>query len=216
MAHATAGARDGSAPADRASLLRRGLGLEWFTVGWNLVEAAVALAAAVLAGSVALLGFGIDSVVESASAGVIVWRLMAERRARDEDHVEAIEQRARKLVALSLALLALYVAYESVTALVARERPEPSFIGIGLAVASLLVMYWLWRAKRAVAIKLGSRSMQADAFQTNACFWLSLILLVGIGLNAAFGWWWADPLAALAMVVPIGLEAKEAWEGEED
>lgn len=199
----------------RPRLLRHALLLEYATVGWNLAEAVVAISVAIVAGSVALMGFGIDSVVESTSAGIIVWRLLAERRAgTDEARVEAVEARARRLVALSLALLAGYIALDAGFALWNRERPQPTWVGIALALASLLTMYWLWRAKRRVAMELGSRAMQADAFQTNACFWLSLILLVGIGLNALLGWWWADPMAALAMIVPIGMEAREAWEGD--
>ena len=113
-------------------------------------------------------------------------------------------------------LLAAYIAWESVTSLLSGERPQPSAVGIGLAVASLIVMWWLARAKRKVGIALGSRAMTADAFQTDACFYLSLFLLVGIGANALFGWWWADPVAALAMTVFIGREALEAWRGEDD
>ena len=205
-----------SVATQRPSLLRRALLLEYATVGWNLAEAVVAISVAVVAGSVALMGFGIDSVVESTSAGIIVWRLLAERRAgaNDEARVEAVEARARRLVALSLALLAGYIAIDAGLALWNRERPEPTWIGIALALASLLTMYWLWRAKRRIAQQLGSRAMAADAFQTNACFWLSLILLVGIGLNALLGWWWADPLAALTMIIPIAMEAREAWEGD--
>ena len=127
-----------------------------------------------------------------------------------------MERRARRLVALSLALLAAYVAFEAITSLLAGERPEASPVGLALAVVSLVVMWWLARAKRRVAVQLGSRAMGADAFQTEACFWLSVFLLVGIGANAAFGLWWADAVAALGMTVFIGREALEAWRGEED
>jgi cation diffusion facilitator family transporter len=200
----------------RGRLIERGLRLEYLTVGWNLVEALVAILAAALAGSPALLGFGIDSIVESASGSVLIWRLRAERRGGDAEAVERLERTASRLVAVSLAALAIYVAWESATALIGNERPEPSLIGIALAVASLGVMWWLARAKRRVARGLDSRAMAADAFQTDACFWLSLFLLVGIGLNAALGWWWADPVAALAMAVVIAREAVEAWRGESD
>jgi divalent metal cation (Fe/Co/Zn/Cd) transporter len=201
--------------ATRPDLLRRALRLEYVTVGWNIVEGIVAIAAALAAGSVALLGFGIDSFVESASGSVLIWRLLAERRSTDAERVEEVERRARKLVALSLILLAAYIAWDSVTSLLAGERPEPSLVGMGLAIASLTVMWWLARQKRRVATALGSRAMTADAFQTDACFWLSLFLLVGIGANAAFGFWWADPLAALGMTAFIGREALEAWRGED-
>jgi divalent metal cation (Fe/Co/Zn/Cd) transporter len=200
----------------RAPLLGRALRLEYLTVGWNIAEGIIAVAAALAAGSVALLGFGIDSFVESASGAVLVWRLHAERRASDPERVEQVERRAQRLVAASLGLLVLYIAWESVTSLLAGERPEPSAVGIALACASLVVMWWLAREKRRVGVALGSRAMTADAFQTDACFWLSAFLLVGIGANALFGWWWADPVAALAMTVFIVREAMEAWHGEED
>ncbi|MDP2350516.1 MAG: cation transporter [Chloroflexota bacterium] len=202
--------------ASRPNLLRRALRLEYLTVGWNLVEGVVAIAAALAAGSVALLGFGIDSFVESASGSVLIWRLLAERGATDEDRIEHVERRAQRLVAASLVLLAIYIAWDSVTSLLASERPEPSLVGIVLAAVSLVAMWWLARQKRRVGIALGSRAMTADAFQTDACFWLSLCLLVGIGANALFGFWWADPLAALGMTAFIGREALEAWRGEDD
>ena len=202
--------------AGRPALLRRALRLEYLTVGWNVIEGVVAIAAALASGSVALLAFGIDSFVESASGSVMIWRLRAERRAANEERVEEVERRARKLVAGSLVLLAAYIAWDSITSLLSNERPEPSIVGMLLAIASLSIMWWLARAKRRVGAALGSRAMIADAFQTDACFWLSLFLLVGIGANALFGLWWADPLAALAMTVFIGREALEAWRGEDE
>jgi divalent metal cation (Fe/Co/Zn/Cd) transporter len=204
-----------SAP-HRPRLLVRALRLEYLTVGWNVVEGVVAIAAALAAGSVALMGFGIDSFVESASGSILIWRLLAERRATDEERIEQVELRAQKLVAASLVLLATYIAWDSITSILTGERPRPSLVGIALAAVSLAVMWWLARQKRRVGIALGSRAMTADAFQTDACFWLSLFLLVGIGANALFGLWWADPLAALGMTVFIGREALEAWRGEED
>ncbi len=200
---------------ERRGLLRRALRLEYLTVGWNVVEGLVAVTAGIAAGSVALLGFGIDSFVESASGSVMIWRLHAERRAEDEERVEQVEQRARRLVAASLVLLAVYIGWDSVTSLAAGERPEPSPVGIALGLASIAVMRWLARAKRAVGVALGSRAMAADAFQTDACFWLSVFLIIGIGANALVGAWWADPIAALAMTALIGREALEAWRGEE-
>ena len=204
------------AAADRPRLLLRALRLEYLTVGWNVIEGVVAIAAALAAGSVALMGFGIDSFVESASGSILIWRLLVERLATDEERIEQVERRARKLVAASLVLLAAYIAWDSITSILAGERPQPSLVGIGLAAVSLAVMWWLARAKRRVGIALGSRAMTADAFQTDACFWLSLFLLVGIGANALVGLWWADPLAAMGMTVFIGREALEAWRGDED
>jgi divalent metal cation (Fe/Co/Zn/Cd) transporter len=199
----------------RASSIRHALRLEWLTIGWNVVEGVIAITAAVLAGSVALLGFGIDSFVESASGGVLVWRLLAERRGMDPEAVERLDARAHKLVGASLFLLAAYVCVDATLALWNRDQPRPSSIGIGLTIVSILAMQWLARAKRRAAQRLGSRALEADAFQTTACFWLSIITLVGIGLNAAFGWWWADPLAALSMTWFIAREGAEAWRGEE-
>jgi len=198
----------------RSGLLRLGLRLEYLTVGWNLVEGLIAIAAALAAGSVALLGFGIDSFVESASGSILIWRLLAEARAKDHEAIEAIEHRAQKLVAVSLFLLAAYIVIDALQTLLAGERPQPSGVGIALAAISLGVMWWLARVKRRTAIALGSRALQAEAFQTTACWWLSLTVLGGVGLNALFGWWWADPMAALGMTYFLVREGREAWRGE--
>jgi divalent metal cation (Fe/Co/Zn/Cd) transporter len=201
--------------APRARLLSRGLRLEYLTVGWNIVEGLVAVAAALAAGSVALLGFGIDSFVETASGLIIVWRLGAERRAVDHERIEQVEHQAQRLVAGSLVALAAYIVFDAVTTLLGGDRPEASPVGVVLAAVSLAVMWWLARAKRRTAIALGSRAMQADAFQTTACWWLSLAVLAGVGLNTAFGLWWADPAAALIIPVFLLREARDAWEGED-
>lgn len=207
-----------TASGTRPTLLARALRLEYLTVGWNIIEGVIAIAAAMASGSVALLGFGIDSLVECVSGSVMIWRLLAERNADEDDdeRIEHVERRAQKLVAGSLVLLAVYIAWDSIASLLANERPEPSLVGILLAIASLSVMWWLAREKRRVGIALDSKAMTADAFQTDACFWLSIFLLVGISANALFGFWWADPLAALGMTIFIGREALEAWRGEDD
>jgi divalent metal cation (Fe/Co/Zn/Cd) transporter len=202
-------------PSGREALVRRALGLEALTVGWNVVEGLVAVAAAGAAGSVALLGFGLDSFVECASGAVLLWRLAAERRGLDGAAVERIDRRARRLVGASLFLLAAYVAADAARSLWGGERPEPSAVGIVLTSVSIVAMVWLARAKRRAAAALGSRALEADAFQTTACFWLSIVTLGGIALNAALGWWWADPVAALAMTWFIGREGIEAWRGED-
>ncbi len=199
----------------RPGLLRHGLRLEYLTVGWNIVEGLVAVAAALAAGSVALLGFGIDSFVESVSGGILIWRLLAERTRSDPEAIELVERRAQKLVALSLFGLAAYIAFDSSKTLLLQERPEPSGVGIAVTGLSIGVMWWLARAKRRTAVALGSRALTADAFQTTACWWLSIIVLCGIGVNAITGWWWADPVAAIAMTVFLVREGREAWEGEE-
>ena len=199
----------------RKDLVTRGLRLEYLTVGWNIIEGLVSVAAALAAGSVALLGFGIDSFVETTSGLVLIWRLRAERHALDIEELERLDQRAHKLVALSLFLLAAYIALDAAKALLTREKPEPTMAGVAITSISLTVMWWLARAKRRTARGLGSRALEADSFQTTACFWLSLITLVGIGLNAAFGWWWADPAAALGMTYFLVSEGREAWRGED-
>jgi divalent metal cation (Fe/Co/Zn/Cd) transporter len=199
----------------RRSALRHGLRLEYLTVGWNLVEGIVAVTAAIAAGSVALLGFGVDSFVESASGGVLIWRLRREAAGMNPEDVEVIERRAERLVALSFALLALYVTADAIIAILNEERPEASAVGIAVTALSLAVMGWLARAKQRAARALESRALAADAVQTWACLWLSGVVLVGVGLNALFGWWWADPGAALLLSVFLLREAREAWEGEE-
>ena len=200
--------------ADRRHALVFASRLEYATIGWNLVEGLIALLAARAAASVALLGFGVDSFVESASAGVLVWRLAQERSSRAGEAIERLERRASRLVGLSLFLLAAFVVADSAWTLWRGERPQPSVVGIALTAVSIGVMAWLARAKRRVAADLGSRALEADSFQTTACFWLSIIVLGGVGLNLAFGWWWADPAAALGMSWFIVREGREAWAGE--
>lgn len=202
-----------AAHQDRAGLLRRGLRLEYLTIGWNLVEGVVAVAAALAAGSVALLAFGVDSFVECASGGVLIWRLRSERGSMDAAAVERLDRQAHRWVGFSLFALAAYVAFDAGTSLWRNQRPEASLLGIVLTGISLFVMLWLARAKRRVGSALGSRAMVADSFQTTACWWLSLIALGGMGLNAAFGWWWADPVAALGMTILLTREGARAWAG---
>jgi divalent metal cation (Fe/Co/Zn/Cd) transporter len=193
---------------ERRVLLRRAVVLAWFTLVWNVVEGVVAIAAAVLAGSQALLGFGLDSGVESLSATVVLWRLYAERR--DPARAEAAEQRALRLIGVTFFVLAAFVAMESVRALVGGHEPDVSMVGIVLTSVSIVVMQWLARAKRGVGIAMGSKAVQADSSQTSACVYLSIVVLGGLLLNAAFGWWWADPLAALGVVVFLVREGREA------
>jgi divalent metal cation (Fe/Co/Zn/Cd) transporter len=199
---------------DRPAALARARRLEWFSVGWNVIEALVAIGAALAAGSVVLFGFGVDSVVESVSAVVLLWRLSAEIAGREAHALERIERRAEKLVGASLGALAVYVAFDAILALARREPPDPSRVGVALTSISLFVMMFLARAKQRLAVALGSSALQADAFQTTACWWLSLTALVGLGLNLAFGWWWADPVAALAMTLFIAREGWDAWRGK--
>jgi divalent metal cation (Fe/Co/Zn/Cd) transporter len=196
---------------DRALFLRRGLRLEYLTLGWNSLEALVAVIAGAMAGSVALMGFGIDSVIECASGAVLVWRLRSDT---DVQRRERVETMARKLVGISFLLLAAYVAGEALSTLLRREVPEHSLPGISLAVAALIVMPLLARAKRTVARGLSSGAMRADSRQTDLCAYLSAVLLGGLLLNAAVGWWWADPVAGLIMVPIIAREGIGALRGE--
>jgi len=195
----------------RAAAIQRGLSLEYFTVAWNLLEAAVALVSGAVAGSIALIGFGLDSLIEVSSGSILLWRLHADH---DEERRERVERSALKLVGLSLLLLAAYVAGDSVISLVRRKAPERSVPGIALAIASLTAMPLLARAKRRVASNLGSPALQADSRQTDICAYLSAVLLLGLLLNAALGWWWADPVAGLVMVPLIAYEGSEALRGK--
>ena len=192
----------------RRESLRRGRRLELLTLGWNVVEAAVAVGSGLLAGSTALIGFGVDSLIESSSGAVLLWRL------GDGDRESDREELALRLVGVCFLLLAAWVGWEAGSALLKREAPDESYVGMVLAGLSLLVMPILARAKRKVAGELGSRALEADSRQTDLCAYLSAILLAGLGLNALFGWWWADPVAALAMVPIIGREGIGALRGE--
>jgi divalent metal cation (Fe/Co/Zn/Cd) transporter len=199
----------------RVELVGRALRLEYFTVGWNIAEGIVAVSAALLAGSVAVLGFGIDSFVECASALVMIWRLRAERDQKLSGHeLEAMEQRARKLIASSLFLLGAYVAFDAARTLYTADKPAFTGVGVSLLVVSMSLMLWLARAKQGLARELGSGALEADAFQTTACWWLSLSALVGVGLNGLVGWWWADPVAALVIAGLVVHEGRDAWKGK--
>lgn len=191
--------------AAREQAARYGRRLEYFTITWNSLEALIAIGAGVLAGSVALVGFGIDSVIEVSSGAILLWRLISgERR----------ELLALRLVGVSFLALAAYVGFDAVKSLLLREPPEASLTGIVIAALSLIVMPLLAREKRRVAAQLNSRAMTADSRQTDICAYLSAILLAGLGLNILFGWWWADPVAGLAMTPVIAWEGWQAIRGK--
>jgi divalent metal cation (Fe/Co/Zn/Cd) transporter len=202
-----------TARLDRDALVRRGVVLAWFTVAWNSIEGIAGLVAGVVAGSIALVGFGVDSYVEVFAGSVILWRLAEERHGREAS--ETAERRAVRLIAVTFLALALGVGAESVRRLVVGAAPDESLFGIGLALVSLVVMPLLARAKRRVGQRLGSRAVTADATETVLCVWLSAILLVGLGLNALFGWWWADPLAGLGIVYVAAREGIEHLRADE-
>lgn len=184
--------------SERRDLVRRGVSLAWFTIVWNSVEGIAGIVSGIAADSIALIGFGVDSYVEVFAGSVIMWRLSRDRHGNDLS--EAAERRAVRLIAITFLVLAAGVGAESIRKLAIGAEPDESIFGIALAMVSLIVMPLLARAKRRVGEQLGSRAVTADATETMLCVWLSAVLLVGLGANALFGWWWADPLAALGIV----------------
>jgi divalent metal cation (Fe/Co/Zn/Cd) transporter len=199
----------------RPRFVRQALLIEIFTISYNAFEAIAALWIGLASGSASLETFGLDSLIEIGAGLILVWRLNAEQRSADEERVELVERRATRLVGWSLLALAVYVALQSISELVTQAKPEPSLLGILLAVASLILMPLLGRRKLQLADKISSRALHADAFETIACAYLSFTLLLGLAANYFFGWWWADPLAALVMIYFIGREAREAFSAEE-
>ncbi len=197
--------------AIRREVAVRGRRLEYFTIGWNLLEGLIAVEAGAIAGSISLVGFGMDSFIEVTSGGVLLWRMSVDADAESRERNERLSLR---IVGICFLGLAAYVAFESVSDLLHRKSPEHSVPGIVLACVSLVVMPLLSRAKKRVGIELGSRAMHADAKQTDFCFYLSAILLVGLVLNATLGWWWADPVSALVMVPVILREGWHSFNGE--
>ena len=201
----------------RRSFLRRGVRLEVLTVGWNVIEGIVAVSAGTLASSIALVAFGIDSFVETASAGVVGWRLRAELRGHaDEERAEVLERRAGRIAGALLLGLAFYIMFDAGRRLLGfGAEAQESRIGIWLTAISVVVMPALGWVKLRTASALQSGALRADAYETIACSWLSLTTLIGLILNASFGLWWADPLAALAIVPLVIREGLEGWRGEE-
>ena len=191
--------------------IERGIRLEYLTIAWNVIEGVVAIASGAVAGSIALIGFGIDSFIETSSGGILLWRLKAEHSGED---AQAVERKALRMVGISFVLLGAYIVFDAVKTLIRRESPERSIVGIVVAILSLLIMPWLARQKRKAAANLRSNALKADSRQTSLCAYLSVILLGGLLLNALLGWWWADPIAALAMVPIVVKEGHEALRGE--
>ncbi len=189
-----------------ARLIRRARLLAWIGLGWHGIEASVAIAAGVIAGSVALVGFGADSVIELAAGLVVLWRLASTRA--------ITERRAQQMIAVSFYLLSAYVAVEAILSLAAGDRPAVSWVGIGLAALTLATMPALARAKARVADGLESSATKSESRQTMLCAYLSAGLLVGLSLNALLGWWWADPVTALGIAAVAIKEGRNAWRGE--
>jgi divalent metal cation (Fe/Co/Zn/Cd) transporter len=193
-------------PGGRAQLARRGKRLEWLTIAWNSLEALVSLAAGLLAGSVSLVGFGFDSLIELVSGAALLWRMSADA---DRERREQVERTSLRIVGGCFLALAAYLVVDSAKTFLLHAAPERSPVGIAITAAAVVVMPLLARAKRNVATQLGSAAMRADSKQSEFCMWLSAIVLTGLVLNAAFGMWWADPAAALVMVPIIAREGVE-------
>ena len=191
---------------ENKGLVKKALCLEWVLIVYNVIEAVASIAFGILAGSIALIGFGLDSVIEVASAGILIWRLSIHS---DEIEERKGEKKALFFVGITFFLLAAYVGYESISKLLSREVPQESLPGIVIACLSILIMPSLGLAKRRIARQIGSRALEADAMETLICACLSVILLAGLVLNFLFGWWWADPVAGLGMILFI---IKEGWE----
>lgn len=197
-----------TAVADRYQLEHRARTLAWIGNAWHVIEFAIALGAGVAASSVALVAFGIDSLIELAAGGVIIWLFSAGRGTSHD-----AERRAQQLIAISFYGLAIYVVVGSLHAFTG-AHPKASWIGVGLALVTAPTMPLLARAKRRVGRQLGSKATQSEGQQNMVCAYLSIALLVGLGANALFGLWWADPLAGLAIAAVAIREAREAWRGE--
>jgi divalent metal cation (Fe/Co/Zn/Cd) transporter len=202
--------RSRSQVLQRTGQLRLGVRIELVTIIWMTIEASIAIVTGFATHSVSLQGFGIDSIIELISGGVLLWRLRVEQRGGTTGVVERAERRAAWITAISLFALAVYIAGDSAFAFLTRSRPEASWWGIGLAIAATIVMPLLWQGKLRVARRIESAALKADAMCSITCAYMAITLLVGLLLNKFFGWWWADPLAALALVYFIAKEGREA------
>jgi cation diffusion facilitator family transporter len=198
---------------ENLKLGRKALLLSYITVGYNILEGVVSIIAGVLAGSVALIGFGLDSFVESLSGGVMIWRFKKQGKISKEEQEHA-ERKATKLVAYTFFILAIYVLYESTDKLIFQETPDPSLFGIIIAIVSLIAMPVLFYQKYQTGKALNSRSLVADSKETLACLFLSFALLVGLGANYLFGFWQADPIVGLIIVIFLVREGYETLRGE--
>ena len=199
----------GPSPEERVRLEQRALWLAWGGIAWHFVEFLIAVLAGVTAGSIALVGFGADSFIEAVAGFVVIWLFTGSRRGSAR-----AERRAQQMIAVSFYVLAGWVGIEAVRTLVSGNHPEVSRVGIGLAAVTAVTMPLLARAKRRLGHQLGSSATVKEASQTSLCAYLSAALLVGLGANAAFGWWWADPLAALVIAAVAAKEGRESWRGE--
>lgn len=197
---------------ERARLVQLGITVEWITIAWMVVEVGVSITAAILAGSVALMAFGLDSGIELVSAGVMVWRFGIEQQGGNRERVAQAERRASKLVGWSLVLLAIYVVVSAAWGLWHRSQPETTVLGIAIAAAAVVVMPVLVRVKRHIADSIGSAALRGDAAEGVVCAYMATVLLAGLVLRAVFGWGWADSITALGIVYFIVREGREALE----
>ncbi len=195
--------------AGREKLVRRAKLLAWIGLGWHGIEATVAIGAGILASSIALVGFGADSLIEAVAGFVLLWRFAAARASSEE-----AERRAQKLIAVSFYVIAAYVGVEAVRVLIGGDHPDVSYIGIVLSAVTLGTMPPLAIAKSRVGEQLGSAATKSEGRQNMLCAYLSAALLVGLGANALFGWWWADPATAIAIAAVAVKEGRDAWRGE--
>jgi len=200
--------------SDKKSLRKRALFLSYFTVGYNVLEGLISILAGALAGSVALLGFGLDSFVESLSGAIMIWRF-GRHQEIEEHEEEKIEKIATRAIAITFFILAAYVIYESTTKLINNEVPEPSLLGIIVAIFSIVIMPLLFLAKYRTGKSLKSKSLVADSKETLACFFLSVSLLIGLGLNYWLGLWQADPIVGLLIAGFLIYEGYETFKGED-
>jgi len=199
----------------RPDLVRRAFGLEWLTAGWMLIETAVAIGAGIAAHSLSLIAFGADSLIELASAGVLLWRLDIEIR-RGNEFPDWVEQRASRISGMLLFILACYVVLSAAYGLWVREGQDFSMLGLAITVLAIPVMWWLAKAKMRIAEQIGSAALRADAVESIACGYLSGVVLIGLIVQLLMpGWWWVDNVASLAIVVLLVKEGREAWEDEE-
>jgi divalent metal cation (Fe/Co/Zn/Cd) transporter len=196
-------------PAERATLERRVRLLAWAGIGWHAVEFAIAVAAGIAAGSIALIGFGADSLIEALAGGIVLWLFTGSRLGS-----RLAERRAQQLIAVTFFVLAAYIGVEAARTLADGAHPQPSWVGIGLATFTAATMPLLAQAKRRTAGRLGSSATVKEASQTQLCAYLSIALLIGLSANALLGWWWADPLTALTISAVAIKEGRESWQGQ--
>jgi divalent metal cation (Fe/Co/Zn/Cd) transporter len=199
----------GHDPEERERSIARAKALSWLSLAWMTVEGAVGVAAALIAGSVVLLGFGIDSAIEGLASAIVIWRFTGSRRLSERS-----ERRAQKAVAISFFLLAPYIAQDAIRALLAGDRPSTSWVGIGLSVSSIVAMPLLGRAKQRIGERLDSGATAGEGAQNLLCAYMAAGVLVGLGANAVLGWWWLDPAIALVIAAIAVREGSEAWRGE--